>query len=290
MKQSIVRRVSVLVVCTCSVFIMMLFTACAGVNTGTGSTGGTNSIALTGTVQSVNTQAGTVTLAVNGQTYTIGGLSSADLANLQQHLNKTFTIQAAQNGSSYTIVANTSPVEKDNAPQGTTVAPTQQNQNNSTNQPGNLSFIGKVQSSDANNVTVLMPNNDTLSMSINSLTKRSDFPGQIPSGRQIKVSAVANTDGSFTAKELKAVDQKDLQDTQKLSEVDFQAVVTSAVGTNNVIHFQVGNKSYSVTANGATQVKGFTSLQAIPANQSVKLNIQYNGSNGNLIKVDNGND
>ncbi len=248
-----------------------------------------STITLTGIVQSVNTQAGTVTLAVNGQTYTIGGLSSADLTNLQQHLGKTFKIQAAQNGNSYTIVANTSPVEMDNAQQGTTVAPTQQNQNNSTNQPGSISFIGKVQSSDANNVTVLMPNNDTLSMSINSLTRRSDFPGQIPNGRQIKVSAVANTDGSFTAMVLQVVDQKDLQNTQKLSEVDFQAVVTSAVGADNVIHFQVGNKSYSVTANSGTQVKSFTSLQAIPANQTVLLYIQYNGSNGNLIYVDNGN-
>jgi Domain of unknown function (DUF5666) len=232
MKKSIAKRVGVLVVCACSMFIMMLFTACAGVNpgisnTGTNGSSGTNPATSTGSTQS---------------------------------------------------------------PQGTTTGSTPQNQNNSsTNQPGSISFIGTIQSSDATSVTVSMPNGDTLPVTFNAATDRRDFP-QFTNGQLIDVNASTLTDGVFVAKDLKAVDQKDAQDPQKRSEIDFKAIVTSPVGADNVIHFQVGNKSYSVTANGGTQLKGgFTSVQSIQPNQAVKLNIQYNGTNSTLLKVDNGN-
>src|SRR6266487_2937905 len=210
MKRSITRKVSMLVVCACSVGIMLLFAACGNastnaINTGsTGSTGNTTSgiNSITGTIQSVNTQVGSVTLAatVNGQSqqYVVAGLNSLQLADLQQHLGKIYTFQVTQNSNGYTVAPGTAPQETDNAPEGTTVISTPENQGTVTNGQGSISFIGKVQSINANSATVTMPNGDTLWMSITAQADRGDGNRQINPGQQVKGKGVAYaSNGSF---------------------------------------------------------------------------------------------
>ncbi len=300
MKRSITRKVSMLVVCACSVGIMLLFAACGNastnaINTGsTGSTGNTTSgiNSITGTIQSVNTQVGSVTLAatVNGQSqqYVVAGLNSLQLADLQQHLGKIYTFQVTQNSNGYTVAPGTAPQETDNAPEGTTVISTPENQGTVTNGQGSISFIGKVQSINANSATVTMPNGDTLSMSITAQTDRGDFNTQINPGQQVKVKVVTNaTNGSFIATKLSIADNSDLQD---MNTVDFSGFTTSAVGSDNVIHFKVGNKTYNFAAGSTTIMKDFASLQAIPGNQAIQVDVMFNGSNGTITKISNGND
>jgi hypothetical protein len=62
-------------------------------------------------------------------------------------------------------------------------------------------------------------------------------------------------------------------------------VTTSAVGSDNVVHFQVGKKPYSYAIVNGAKVKDFASAQAISANQHVKVEVQFNGSNGSITQI-----
>ncbi|HZR44464.1 MAG TPA: hypothetical protein VFB12_30400, partial [Ktedonobacteraceae bacterium] len=64
----------------------------------------------------------------------------------------------------------------------------------------------------------------------------------------------------------------------------------STVGADNVIHFKVGNKDYSFTSGPTTQMEDFANNQGIASNQSIKVDVQYNGSAATVLKVGNGND
>ena len=69
--KKLIRRFPIIVVCAVSVLFMALFAACSGVAVPT-----TNSPAtVTGTIKSVNTSNGSVTLTVNGQDVWHGALT-----------------------------------------------------------------------------------------------------------------------------------------------------------------------------------------------------------------------
>jgi hypothetical protein len=290
MKQFLLKRISPLVVGVCALFAMLLFSACAGVATTTNANGTTTST-IRGSVVSVNQSAHSVTLNVGGQQFTVSGLTDQQIAALQSQVGKTYAIQATQTGSNaYAIAANTDPVEEDNATPG--VSTTEPANGTSANEPGSISFIGKLQSMSSSSAVVTMPNGDSLTVVLTAQTDRSDLVGQPAQGQSIKVDATASsTDGSFMATKLGTVQGDDLTDTTKLNTVDFSGVTTSAVGADNVIHFAVGNKSYSFTLSPTTEVKNFASVQAIGANQAVKVEVLFNnGSNGTVVKVENAND
>lgn len=287
MKQFLLGRARLLIVCVCSLFIMVLISACSGVATTTAN--GASTSTITGSIQSVNQSAHSVTLNVNGQQVTVSGLSDQQVATLQSQVGKVYSIQATQNGSTYSIAVGTDPQAASNAQQGVTqAATTSSNQPAGPSEPGTLDFIGKVQSSSTSSLVVLMPNGDTLPLTLTSLTDRSDLTGALNQGQQIKVKATANPDGSFTATKLGATDQGDLQDMTKLNTVSFTAMTTSAV-SGNAIQFKVGNKSYSVVLTPTTEIKGFASAQSIGANQSIKIDVLFSGANGTALKIDNGN-
>src|SRR5437016_6219780 len=128
MNKFLPSRVHMFVVGICSLFIMMLFSACQGFAIpGTNGTNGTSgSMTVTGQVQSVNAPAHSATLSVNGQQVTVNGLTDQQVSLLQSQQGKTFTIQVTQTGTNtYTISANTAPRENNNAAPGvTTNAPT----------------------------------------------------------------------------------------------------------------------------------------------------------------------
>src|SRR5215472_8216016 len=242
MKQ-LLNRFRMGIICLAGLLLMALFTACAGVST-------TNdTVSITGKIKSVDVANGTVTLSVQGQSQpiVIKGLSSAQASALQGQQGKTYTITATQNSDgSYQIDVNGKPVlSAPGTPEG--IETPNANEPASTPGQGSISFIGKVQSASSSNIVVSMPDGSTLSMNIvNGQTDLSDFNGSLPGANQlIKVDANANTDGSFTATKLKTTDSGDTSNSTKLNTVDFHGVTTSAVGSDRVLHFKVGNKSYS---------------------------------------------
>lgn len=294
MNTMLLKHVRTLVMSLAGLCLIALFAACAGVPTTTttnanGTT--TTSAQVTGTVQSVNASAGSATLNANGQQVTVSGLTAQQIATLQSQIGKTFTIQVTQTGTNaYNINSNTEPVE--NNENGTPVANTNNGTNTNTgiNVPGSIDFIGKVQSINANTLVVTTPKGETLTMSLNTLTKRDENLNGGPSvGQQIQVKAMTNPDGSLLASKLALVKAEDQANTVKMNTVDYAGVTTSAVGSDNVIRFKVGSKSYNYSLNANTQVKEFLNAQAIGANQPVKVEVLFNGSNGTVTQIDNGN-
>jgi hypothetical protein len=287
MKQSL-NRFRMGIVCIAGLLLMALFTACAGVST----TNGT--VSITGKVQSVDVANGTVTLSVQGQSQpiVIKGLTSAQASALQGQVGKTYTITATQNSDgSYQIDVNGKPVlSTPGTPEG--IETPNGNETSGAPEPGSISFIGKVQNANSSSIVVSMPDGSTLLMNIvNGQTDLSDFNGSLPSTNQlIKVDANANSDGSFTASKLKTTDSGDTSNQTKLNTVDFQGVTTSAVGSDGVIHFKVGNKSFSYTIGSNANLGDFNNnAQSIQANQAVKVEVQFNGATGSVVKVSNAN-
>ncbi len=287
MKQML-NRFRMVIVCMAGLLLMALFTACAGVTT----TNGT--VSITGKIQSVDVANGTVTLNVQGQSQPIiiKGLSSAQVSALQSQVGKTYTITATQNSDgSYQINVNGNPVlSAPGTPEGIQTPDT--NETPSAPEQGNISFIGKVQSVSSSSIVVSMPDGSTLSMNIvNGQSDLSDFNGSLPGANQlIKVDANSNSDGSFTATKLSTTDSSDTSDSTKLNTVDFQGVTTSAVGSDRVIHFKVGNKSFSFTIGSNTDLGDFNNnAQSIQVNQAVKVEVLFNGATGSVVKVSNAN-
>lgn len=264
---------------------MALFAACSGVAVPTTNSPST----VTGTIKSVDTTNGSVTLTVNGQDVTINGLSSAQAAQLQSQVGKTYSITAVQNSDgSYTISTGSNTITiAVGTPAG--IQTPGSNGAGSAGVPvaGTISFIGKVQNSSSNNIVVSLPDGSTLSLAINTQTDQSDFNGTpVAGGATIKVDANANTDGSYTATKLGSTDQSDLSNPTKLNTVEYHGVTTSGVGSDNKLNFTVGNKSYSFAIGSGADLSDFNNnAQGIQANQMVKVTVLFSGSNGSITKV-----
>jgi|GEM_PF-678219 len=281
----LIHRFPIIVVCAVSILFMALFAACSGVAVPTTNSPST----VTGTIKSVDTTNGSVTLTVNGQDVTINGLSSAQAAQLQSQVGKTYSITAVQNSDgSYTISTGSNTITiAVGTPAG--IQTPGSNGAGSAGAPvaGTISFIGKVQNSSSNNIVVSLPDGSTLSLAINTQTDQSDFNGTpVAGGATIKVDANANTDGSYTATKLGSTDQSDLSNPTKLNTVEYHGVTTSGVGSDNKLNFTVGNKSYSFAIGSGADLSDFNNnAQGIQANQMVKVTVLFSGSNGSITKV-----
>jgi len=276
-----------IVTCIAGLLLILMISACAGVP---GTNGSSTSVSITGSVQSVDTTNGAVTLSVQGQTLTIKGLTSAELAAIQPQVGKVYTITASQNSDgSYTIYNGTTPIN-DNNGQGVSQGIVTDTPNDGTpapSEPGSIAFIGKVQSVSNTSLVASLPNGQNMTMSIvNGQTDMSDFNGSLPaSGQLIKVEASTNTDGSFMATKLGVTDSGDLQ-VQNV--VTYQGMTTSAVSTDNVIHLKVGNQSLSFTIGSSADLGDFNNnAQSITNNQSVKVEVLYQGNTSLVQKVGN---
>jgi hypothetical protein len=277
MKQHVMRR---FVIGIAILALMALFTACAGV----GTNGGNGNLTVSGSVVSVNPQNHSVTLNINGQQKTISGLTDQEISTLQGQVGKMYAIQVTQNSDgSYEIVTGSNPTAEDTPGAGET--PTT-GETPGANQSGSIAFIGKVQSASNNSIVVSLPDGSSLTMSIvNGQTDRSDFNNALPAaGQTITVQATANTtDGSFLASKLGQADSGDLQNQNV---VDFQGVTTSAVGTDHVIHFAVGNKSFSYAIGSNADLSDFSgNAQNVGNGASVKVEVTFNGTTGTATKV-----
>lgn len=283
MNQTLVKHVRLLVVSVCSLFIMVLFTACSG--TLIGSPGPNGSTQVTGSVVSANPQTHSVVLNVNGQQVTVSGLTDAQVQALQTQAGKQFTIQVTQAGTNtYSINTGTDPQEDDNGTPGITAQDTPE-----ANEPGSIEYIGSVQSSANGNITVRMPDGQSLQMNIvNGQSDLGDSNGIIPGvGQLVQVKATANPNGSFM---LSKLDIPKADDIQQQNVVTYQGVTTSAVGADNKLNFKVGNKSFSYQISVGADLKDFANNpQSIGNNMTVKVKVVFNGSTGSAMSVDNAN-
>jgi Domain of unknown function (DUF5666) len=276
MKQHVMRR---FVIGIAILALMALFTACAGV----GTNGGNGNLTVSGSVVSVSPQNHSVTLNISGQQKTVSGLTDQEISLLQGQVGKMYSIQVTQNSDgSYEIVTGTNPKAEDTPEAGGT--PTT-GETPGANEPGSINFTGKVQSVSNNSIVVSLPDGKSLTMSIiNGQTDVSDFNGQqITRGELIKVEATANTNGSFLASKLKQADSAD-------NVVDFQGVTSSAVGADHMIHFAVGNKSFSYAIGSNADLSDFSgNAQNIGNHANVKVEVTFNGTTGTATKVSNAN-
>lgn len=285
MNKFLTGRVQMFIAGICSLFIMMLFSACQGFAI-PGTNGTTEKATLTGQVQSVNTSAHSTTLNVNGQQVTVNGLTDQQIALLQSQQGKTFTIQVIQAGiNTYIISDNTQPQENNNATHGV-INNMPENNNNGVNEPGTIEFVGKVQAVNNSSITVGMPDGQGLLMNnVNGQTDEEDLNGaQLSVGQLVKVNATANTiDGSFIASKLGLAKPDDVQN-QNI--VKYQGVTTSAVSTDNNLSFKLGNKSFKFVIGTGADLDDFNyNAQNIGNTIPVKVKVVFSGATGTVLSV-----
>ena len=271
------KGVKQIVVGIAALVLMIMFTACAGVGTTNGN--GLTNLTFSGSVVSVDAAHHSVTLNVNGQTKTINNIPDNVISNMQNQLGKFYAIKVTQNSDgTYSIQSGTNVTPEANETPD-------HNQTASVNQPGSINFIGSVQSANRANIVVKLPDSSTLNLVVNGQTDLSKFNGSLPNtGQIVKVSATASN-GSFIATELKPTDSGDLQNQNT---VTFQGVTTQAVGSDRVIHFTVGNRSFSYPIVSTADLKDFNrNAQSIANATSVKVKVQFNGISGTAIDVSN---
>jgi len=151
--------------------------------------------------------------------------------------------------------------------------------------PGQIAFIGPVQSVSSSSIGVKLPSGQTLTASIvNGQTDLSDFNGSLPGqGQTVKITVSANTDGSFTAIKIKAADSGD---TANENIITFDGVVTSPVGSDHTLHFRVGTHDFSFKLSAATDLGDFNGNdQSIGNNTAIEVKVQFQGSNITVLKV-----
>jgi len=284
------NQVRILIVSVCSLFIVVLLSACQGVVTSNGSGYSSNGTAttgnsITGQIVSVNASAHSVTLQVSGQQITVSGLTDQQIQALQSQLHQTYTFQVTQSGTNaYTINQNTQPQEANNST-STPVA----NQSGTPVQ-GNIAFAGKVQSANGSNVVVSTPDGQSLTLNIvTGQTDTSDMNGTaLSSGQIIKVKAHTDQSGNFVADKIGIDKPEDQQ--QDLFTAQYQGFTTSAVGADNRINFKVGNNSYSFPIGAGADLKDFNNnAQSIGNNVQVQVKVTFNGTNGTVVKISNPN-
>ena len=271
------KGVKQIVVGIAALVLMIMFTACAGVGTTNGN--GLTNLTFSGSVVSVDAAHHSVTLNVNGQTKTINNIPDNVISNMQNQLGKFYAIKVTQNSDgTYSIQSGTNVTPEANETPD-------HNQTASVNQPGSINFIGSVQSANRANIVVKLPDSSTLNLVVNGQTDLSKFNGSLPNtGQIVKVSATASN-GSFIATELKPTDSGDLQNQNT---VTFQGVTTQAVASDRVLHFTVGNRSFSYPIVSTADLKDFNgNAQSIANATSVKVKVQFKGISGTAIDVSN---
>ena len=266
--------------------LLILFTACAGV----GSPGSITSV--TGTISSVDAAHHSVTLNVQGQSYTISGLSDQEVQSLQSQIGKTYTVQVTQNSDgSFSLTVGTNPTLANNQTPGVneppeaTDTPEAGDTPSATNGTDSVSFTRPVQSASSSSLTATMPDGSSLTVTINAQTDLSDLNGaQLHAGQIVKVDALAGASG-FVAEKIKLADAGDQADANT---VDFQGHATQAVGSDHVLHFSVGNRALSYALSSSADLSDFGgNAGAITSGTAVKVKVQFTGTTGSIIKVSN---
>jgi Domain of unknown function (DUF5666) len=278
MKTSFLRHV---VISIAILVVMVVFSACSGLGNG--------QTTLAGSITSVNASTGTVVVSVSGQSDTIKNVPANVIQLLQSQVGKTYSVQVTTNSDgSFSIVSGTTPILSNsegtpttNDTPSTNDTPTTETTTTTTNAPGSMTFYGSVQSTGSNSLVVTMPTGGTLSFTTNSATDLKDWNNGLPSvGTQVKVAVNANSDGSFTATKVGNVDAAN-NNTQAV----YTGVTTAAVGSDHIIHFTVGNKSFSFAIASNADLSAFNGN--IANGTTVTVTVQFSGSTGSVTQVGN---
>lgn len=268
--------------------LLILFTACAGVGTNGSIT------SITGTITSVNAANRSVTLNVNGQSYTVSGLSDQEVQTLQSQVGKQYTIQVTQNSDgSFSLTVGTNPTLSPsgtpgvNEPPEATDTPEASETPSVTNRTESISFIGPVQSSSSGSLTARLPDGSSLTMTVNAQTDLSSLNGaRLNAGQTVKVDALASASG-FVAEKIKLADAGDQANANT---VDFKGHTTQAVGSDRVLRFTVGNRIFSYAISSSADLSDFGgNAGAITNGSAVEVKVQFTGTTGSVIKVSNAN-
>lgn len=258
--------------------VMVLFSACSGLGNG--------QTTLTGSIVSASN--GTVVINVNGSQDTIKNVPANIIQLLQNQVGKVYTVTVNTNSDgSFSIVSGTN-VTADNDQGTPTVDETSTtNETNTpetgTNEPGTMTFFGHVQSQGSNSLVVTMPTGGTLSFTTNGATDLKDWNNTLPGvGANVKVEVTANSDGSFTATKVGNVDVKD-----DATQAQYTGVTTAAIGSDHILHFRVGNQNFNFSIAPTADLGDINgNLQAVQNGANIKVTVQFNGSNGSVIKLD----
>ena len=277
-KTSFVRYI---VISVAILVVMVLFSACSGLGNGQNT--------LTGSIVSASN--GTVVINVSGTQDTIKNVPANVIQLLQNQVGKVYTVTVTTNSDgSFSIVSGTNVTADNDQGTPTTDETSTTNGNETatpetgTNEPGSMTFYGVVQSQGSNSLVVTMPTGGTLSFTTNGSTDLSDWNNGLPSvGTHVKVVVNANNDGSFTATKVGNVDQNN-----NTTQAQYSGVTTAALGSDHVLRFSVGNKSFSFPIANGTDLSSFTN-SSIPSGASVSVTVQFNGANGSVIEVSNSN-
>ena len=241
---------------------------------------------LTGSIVSVNASTGIFVMSVNGQQYTIKDVPANVIQLLQSQVGKLCSVLVTPNfDGSFSMVNGSTPILSNN--EGTPITndtPTVTSSNTQTPttaiEPGSMMFYGTVQSVASNSMVVTMPTGGTLSFTTNGATDLADFNNALPGvGTSVKVVVNANSDGSFTATKVGNVDSA-----MNTAQAQYTGVTTAAVGSDRVLHFTVGNKSFSFPIASGTDLSAFSN-GSIPSGATVTVTVQFNGSSGSVIAV-----
>lgn len=285
MKTHLLRKIIVSIV---GITLLILFTACAGV--GTNASGTVTSI--TGTVTGVNAADHSVTLSAGGQSYTVKGLNDQEVQLLQGQVGRTYTLQVTQNSDgSYTITVGTGPTQANNETPGVNETP----EATATPDPtetfaatGSISsLVGMAQNVSSSSLTINLPDGTALVIAITAQTDESLDGAQLSNGQWVKVD-VNGTSGGFVATKIKQADSGDQNDANT---VKFTGTTTQAVGSDQVLHFVVGNHVFSYVINSTADLGDFNdSASNIASGTQVNVTVQFNGTTGAVMKVSNAND
>lgn len=282
MKTSFVRHV---VISMAVLVVMVLFSACSGLGNGQST--------LTGSIVSASN--GTVVISVNGQQDTIKNVPASVISQLQSQglVGKTYTVQVTTNSDgSFSIVSGGNFTESSNDGTPTTNETPSTNDTPSTNEtpstetttanePGSMTFYGNVQSAGTNSLVVTMPTGGTLSFTTNSSTDLADWNNALPGvGTHVKVVVNANNDGSFTATKVGNVDAAN-----NATQAIYTGVTTSALGSDRMLHFTVGNRSFTFAVASNADLSAFNGN--IANGTTVTVTVQFNGSTGSVVQVGN---
>jgi len=138
---------------------------------------------------------------------------------------------------------------------------------------GGISFIGPVKSITSSSLVMSAPNGQTVTLAITAQTDRSAFGGSLPTGgSSVDMDSAVNPDGSFTATILKPAVSGD----PDRNVIAYTGITTSTVGADRVLHFTVGDKSYTFPLPATAVLNDFGgNAQAIGNNVSVKVKVQF---------------
>lgn len=272
----------------CVFILLILLAACAGVGTNGAIT------SITGTISKVDSASHSVTLTVGGQNYTISGLSDQEIQALTTQVGKMYTVHVTQNSDgSFSLTIGTNPTLANNetpgvneGPEGTET-PESGETPSASSQSDSISFTGPLQSASSSSVTATMPDGSALTVAINA---QSDLNGlnsaQLHAGQSVKIEALASSNG-FVAKSVKLADTGDQNDAHS---VDFKGHASGQVGSDKILHFTVGSRSFSYALGNSVDLGDFGgNASSIASGTAIKVTVVFNGTTGTVSKVSNSN-